>query len=91
MTNKKVLQANKLVSKATTVFGDAVVQVEKANELLKKGIEEDSFEIASAEEQIAKLQRHVKDVEKEREEKAQQIVSNNKLIDQLKSFVPPTE
>lgn len=86
--SKQVQKADKLVTKATTVFGDAVVQVEKANELLRKGLEEDGFTIESAKKQIKELEDWIQKVEEDREEKSLKIVSNETLIEQLKTFVP---
>jgi hypothetical protein len=45
MANKSLQQANKLVSKATLVFDEAITSVEKANEILGKGITQDELEI----------------------------------------------
>lgn len=88
MANKKLTQANKIVTKATTVFGDAITQVEKANDILKKGIEEDTYEIMAAEQKIEELKDFIEGVKEDREDKGLQVIKNDDLVKQLKSFSP---
>lgn len=86
--SKQVIKADKMVTKATTLFSDAVVEVEKANELLKKAIERDSFEISAAEAEIEEIKIKIAEIKADREEKGSKLASNKKLIEQLTQFVP---
>jgi hypothetical protein len=87
---KQLQKADKLVTKATSVFGDAVIQVEKANEILRQEIGNDSQKILDIEDQIVGLRRLIDSIEVERSEKSLKVVSNDGLLQQLKNFVPQT-
>lgn len=86
--SKKVVQADKIVNKATNLFSSSISSVEKANNLLDVAIQEDEKEIAAALEKIDKLQTKVKERETDKRIKLEQIEQNNNLITQLQNFVP---
>ena len=85
---RHIKKADKLVTKATTVFGDAVIQVFKANDLLAAGIDKDSQQIHTDENKILELQRLISITRKSREEKSIKISNNTVLVEQLQNFVP---
>ncbi|MCM3639673.1 hypothetical protein M4D68_00740 [Priestia aryabhattai] len=76
---KQIEQSQKLVSKAVGVFDKAVTDVEKANEILKKGIEEDSMRILA-------LQDQIKELEADKEAKGAELTKNEHLLATLKQF-----
>lgn len=83
--NKK---ADKLVAKATTVFGNAIDQVKKANELLKSDIEDSKKTIADSEIEIQKKQEIIAIQTDVIGTKEEQIKSNDELIEKLNNFAP---
>lgn len=84
----KIKSANKLVTKATTSFSDAVAQVEKANELLRDSIMSDIDSNDKDRLQLAILEEKIESRNSGIDSKLEQIESNDALIKQFKSFVP---
>lgn len=89
--SKKVMQAGKIVNKATNLFSTSISSVERANNLLDSAIQEDDREIAIDLDKMTKLQTKVKEREVDKKIKLEQINQNNELIKQLKNFVPVIE
>lgn len=84
--SKIINKSIKIVSQATTVFDEAITKVVKANDLLNKGIDLDSEDIASKEKKMMDLAIEVKDIKSERERKHNLIHINGELIESLKKF-----
>lgn len=86
MTNKTVQQADKKVTKAMTVFTQAVTEVEQAQELLKKGIEQDSMKQVAIKNQMLTLEAQMIELNVAKEEKGNKMKDNAQLISKLKEF-----
>ena len=84
--NKELVKSQQLVSKAVGVFSQAIQEVEKANEILTKGVEADSMAIVSIKEQIASLNNKITDIETAKHEKGTQLKANTSLIKNLQRF-----
>lgn len=85
--NKQVIKSQKIVSKAVGVFSQAVSEVEKANEMLRVGLVQDSNLIENYRKQISDIERKIKEIESEKEIKVKEIANNEKLITGLKQFI----
>ncbi|MCM3155576.1 hypothetical protein M3611_26655 [Priestia megaterium] len=86
MAKNVVQKAEKLVSGAVGVFADAILQVEKANELLKAGIETDNKKIDQIELDIRKLNAEKVELVEDKSNKYLQMESNKELIEKLSHF-----
>ena len=82
----QVVKSQKIVNKAIGVFSQAVADVEKANEILRKGIEKDSFEIRGIEQQIVILKGKISRLEMDRNIKGKEIKKNEELLATLRQF-----
>ena len=83
---KQIQQSQKLVSKAVGVFSTAVADVEKANEILRKGIEDDSMKISSLATQMDSLEEQIRQLEEDKTAKGNEIKKNENLLATLRQF-----
>lgn len=83
---KEVKKSQKIVAKAVGVFAQAVSEVEKANEILKAGIESDSMTILAIKNQIADLENKITELETAKGIKGEEIRNNEHLLASLKQF-----
>lgn len=83
---KKTLQANKIVDKATSVFGDAITEVEKANDILASDIENDRKLIETSQTVIKTHRTMIDEHHDNIATKQKQMMKNADLIKQLKRF-----
>lgn len=85
-SGNELVKSQKIVSKAVGVFSQAITEVEKANELLRKGIESDSMQITVLKNQIRDLNDKITDLEKAKGDKGQEIRNNEHLLASLRQF-----
>ncbi|MED4619615.1 hypothetical protein [Priestia megaterium] len=83
---KQIQQSQKIVSKAVGVFSTAVADVEKANDILKKGIEADSMKISAIADQMDKLEEQIRQLEDDKLAKGNEIKKNENLLATLRQF-----
>jgi len=84
--SKQIKQAEQKVSKALNVFTQAITEVEKAQELIKSAIHEDSMAIIAQENSIKSAKQKIEDLTKDKELKGQQFKANEELLAKLKEF-----
>lgn len=84
--SKQVQQAEKKVTKALTVFNQAITEVETANKLLTEAVKQDSMKVQAIRNQIASLETQIVKTEKSKADKGKQIKSNEQLLEKLKEF-----
>ena len=88
MANKKHAKANKIVQRATFVFGDAIEEVLRANKLLESEINEDQAKIQKARKEIESKQAEIDRLKNDQTSKRAQLAQNLDLIEKLKEFAP---
>lgn len=76
-------KAQKRVDKAVGVFSQAIVQVEKAQETLSAGIQQDSHTVNALNNKIVSIQSEIAAVEQSKQEKGDQMKSNRELLNRL--------
>lgn len=86
MANKNVQKAEKLVQGAVGVFADAILQVQKANELLAADIEADNKRLDQIELAYRKLNAEKEEVVEDKNNKYLQMEGNKELIEKLSHF-----
>lgn len=86
MAKNVVQKAEKLVSGAVGVFADAILQVEKANELLAADIEADNKQLDQIELDYRKLNARKAEIVEDKSNKYLQMESNKELIEKLSHF-----
>jgi hypothetical protein len=86
MAKNVVQKAEKLVSGAVGVFADAILQVEKANELLAADIEADNKQLDQIELDYRKLNARKAEIVEDKNNKYLQMEGNKELIEKLSHF-----
>lgn len=86
MNAARTKKADKLITKASSTFDNAVVQVQKANDLLEADIQNESKKIADLEAKISECQELIKSSLQANKDKLIKIKNNNQLIKNLKGF-----
>jgi hypothetical protein len=86
MAKNVVQKAEKLVSGAVGVFADAILQVEKANELLAADIETDNKQLDQIELDYRKLNARKAEIVEDKNNKYLQMEGNKELIEKLSHF-----
>lgn len=82
----KAKKAEKLVQGAVGVFENAIAQIEKAQEILKSGIQDDTRKIAVIENYIEEQKKERDKYLNAKADKYTQMQSNEELIEKLKNF-----
>ena len=86
MTKKHELKAQKRVSKALGVFSKAVVEVEKAQQILEAGIASDVQEVDRLNAQAKEIVETIAQVNYRKSDKMDQMVNNVDLLAKLNHF-----
>lgn len=84
-TNHQV-QAEKKVNKAVGVFAKAIAEVETAQDLLTKGVEQDTLQILAIVNQKSELDTKIIELNVARDQKGHVMVANAELLNKLKEF-----
>jgi iron uptake system EfeUOB component EfeO/EfeM len=79
-------KAQKLVDGAVSVFADAIVQVEKANEILKESIDADVKKLEDIVAKHKKLEVEKDAIMLDKDTKYKQMEANSELIEKLSHF-----
>ncbi|NGY84923.1 hypothetical protein F6Y03_30860 [Bacillus megaterium] len=79
-------KAQKLVDGAVSVFADAILQVEKANEILKESIDADIKQLDQIELDYRKLNARKNEIVEDKNNKYLQMEANSELIEKLSHF-----
>lgn len=81
-----IQKAQRQVEKAVTVFDKAIKEVDKAQETLLQGIENDSYEINALRTKLVKTKARIAEVEQDKLEKGEAIKRNKEILKNLKEF-----
>lgn len=85
MANKQV-KAEKLVNSAVTVFAEAIANVEKANDVLQAGVQEDLKKVHEIDKKISDLQSKRVALIADKNLKQHTMKNNDSLIAKLQEF-----
>ena len=84
--NKHQLKAQKIVQGAVGTFATAIVEVQKANELLAVAVTADETSLEQITAQIASLYERMDVVQADKINKNAEIIQNKELIARLEKF-----
>lgn len=85
-SSSSLVRSQKIVAKAVGVFSQAVAEVEKANDILTKGIESDSMQIMGIENKIAELEYDIMKLKEAKLLKGNEFTNNENLLATLRQF-----